>query len=100
MGPPLGALPPMRMTASWSRSRQGSAEYKVAAEAPRRHGKLPSDPTGNHLDPPEPDAKSLAPYSPPSRPRRAASRRTSPPPPPTPPTPHPPPAPPTDHQKP
>src|SRR5262250_1665454 len=42
MGPPLGALPPMRMTASWPPVPTGSTEYKVAADAPQRDGELPS----------------------------------------------------------
>jgi hypothetical protein len=43
MGPPFGALPTMRMTASWSPTREGRTEYKVAAErqAPPRLASSP-----------------------------------------------------------
>ena len=42
LGPPPGASPPMRMTASWS-GRYGPTEYKVVARYFAPDGKLPSD---------------------------------------------------------
>jgi hypothetical protein len=49
LGPPLGALPPMRMSASWYRS-QRSAEYKVAAHCwPRRRASSARIATGKLL---------------------------------------------------
>ena len=42
MGPPPGASPPMRMTASWSGSNDPTA-YKSVARRYAPHGELPSD---------------------------------------------------------
>jgi hypothetical protein len=44
MGPPPGASPPMRMTASWSGSNDPT-EYKSVARRCAPNGKLPSDPS-------------------------------------------------------
>jgi hypothetical protein len=43
MGPPPGAPPPMRMTASWSGSNNPTA-YKSVAPSSAPNGELPSDP--------------------------------------------------------
>src|SRR5215831_6105328 len=43
MDPPPGALPPMRMTASWSGSKP-SYRIQVCSAKMRAHGELPSDP--------------------------------------------------------
>src|ERR1700720_71330 len=43
MGPPPGASPPMRMTASWSGSNDPTV-YKSAARRCAPNGELPSDP--------------------------------------------------------
>src|SRR5690349_24588584 len=43
MGPPPGASPPMRMTASWSGSNDPTA-YKSVARRCALNGELPSDP--------------------------------------------------------
>src|SRR5215472_12649293 len=43
MGPPPGALPPMRMTASWSGSND-PAVYKSVTRRSVPNGELPSDP--------------------------------------------------------
>src|SRR5467141_1402998 len=42
MGPPPGALPPMRMTASWSGSKR-TYRIQVCGAKMRPNGKLPSD---------------------------------------------------------
>src|SRR5215472_7339430 len=45
MGPPPGASPPMRMTASWSGSNDPTA-YKSVTRRSVPNGELPSDPHG------------------------------------------------------
>jgi hypothetical protein len=46
MGPPPGALPPMRMTASWSGSER-TYRIQVRGAKRRRNGELPSDLNGH-----------------------------------------------------
>src|SRR4051794_5017674 len=58
MGPPPGASPPMRMTASWSGSNDPTAYNLWHEDAP--NGELPSDPH-KHRHPPEPGAMQKAP---------------------------------------
>jgi transposase len=83
MGPPLGALPPMRMTASWSGSSSirriqgccGRRRGAKASSSPIVCGKpnreLRAAPPRNML----PTPRAWAPCSPPSRPLHAAYRR-------------------------
>jgi hypothetical protein len=76
MGPPPGALPPMRMTASWSGSNDPT-EYKSAARRCAADGELPSDPQQTTTDRHRPDRKlckkPVSPFI--IAPRAQASRR-------------------------
>src|SRR5215471_8675207 len=76
MGPPPGASPPMRMTASWSGSNDPTA-YKSVTRRSVPNGELPSDPQQTDRQPPD-QTRSYA-KSPPClfivAPRAQASRR-------------------------
>ena len=51
MGPPPGALPPMRMIASWSGSKR-TYRIQVCGTKMRPNGELPSDPPRSDRQPP------------------------------------------------
>jgi hypothetical protein len=61
MGPPPGASPPMRMTASWSGSNHPTA-YKSVARRCAPNGELPSDPSTDRSTP-DPEAMQKAPVA-------------------------------------
>src|SRR5215813_12967281 len=74
MGPPPGASPPMRMTASWSGSND-PAVYKSVTRRSVPNGELPSDPqqTDRHRPDTEVCEKAVSPFI--IAPRAQASRR-------------------------
>src|SRR5271155_203643 len=62
MGPPPGALPPMRMTASWSGSER-TYRIQVRGAKRRRNGELPSDLNGTHRHRPDAEAMQKSPIA-------------------------------------
>src|SRR5689334_4826507 len=62
MGPPSGASPPMRMTASWSGSNDPTA-YKSVARRCAPNGELPSDPQETDRHRPDGEAMQKAPVA-------------------------------------